>query len=112
MAFIKVGPASALPEGETIEAIVDCRAYAVCNAGGVVRCLDGTCPCTGGPLSKGVIRQGRLVCPWHNGRFECHTGICADNASVRVPMYAVKIEDGDIYVDVKQPLESPELPRS
>ena len=94
-----------------MEAIVDGRAYAVCNTGGSLYCLDGVCPCTGGPLSKGVIRQGRLVCPWHNGRFECHTGICADNASVRVPMYAVKIAHGDIFVDVSQPLELPVLPQ-
>jgi len=86
-----------------MEANVDGHPYAVYNAGGAIRCMDGECPCTGGPLSKGVIRQGRLVCPWHNGRFECQTGICADNGSIRVPMYPVKIEDGDIYIDVSRP---------
>lgn len=95
-----------------MEAIVEGRAYAVCNAGGAIYCLDGACPCAGGPLSKGVIRQGRLVCPWHNGRFECRTGICAENANVRVPMYAVRIADGDIFVDVSQPLEWPAPPQS
>ena len=106
MAFVKIGPASALPDGETMEAVVEGRAYAVCNAGGALYCLDGECPCTGGPLSKGVIRQGRLVCPWHNGRFDCRTGICADNGDIRIPMFPVKIERDDIYIDVSRPLAS------
>ena len=94
-----------MPEGETMEASVDGHPYAVCHAGGAVHCLDGECPCTGGPLSQGAIRHGLLVCPWHGWRFDYKTGVCAYDASIKVARFPVKIEDGDIYVDVTRPLE-------
>jgi nitrite reductase (NADH) small subunit len=109
MAFVKIGSVSALPDGETMEAKVEGHPYAVCNAGGAIRCLDGECPCTGGPLSQGAIRHGLLVCPWHNWRFDYKTGICAYDNSIRVSMFPVKIEGGDIYVDVSRPLAAPPL---
>jgi nitrite reductase/ring-hydroxylating ferredoxin subunit len=105
MAYVKVGAAAALPDGEVFEAKVDGHPYAVCNAGGQIHCLDGECPCTGGPLSQGAIRHELLVCPWHGWRFDYKTGICAYDDSIQVAMFPVKVEDGDIYVDVTEPLK-------
>ena len=105
MAYIKVADISALPEGETMEAKVDGHPYAVCNAGGALHCLDGECPCTGGPLSQGAIRHDLLVCPWHGWRFDYNTGVCAYDDSIKVARFPVKVEDGAIFVDVTRPLE-------
>ena len=105
MAFVKVADISALPDGETMEAKVDGHPYAVCNAGGALHCLDGECPCTGGPLSQGAIRHDLLVCPWHGWRFDYKTGVCAYDDSIKVARFPVKVEDGGIFVDVTEPLE-------
>ena len=105
MAYIKVADISALPDGETIEAKVDGHPYTVCNAGGALHCLDGECPCTGGPLSQGAIRHDLLVCPWHGWRFDYKTGVCAYDDSIKIARFPVKVEDGAILVDVTRPLE-------
>jgi nitrite reductase/ring-hydroxylating ferredoxin subunit len=31
------------------------------------------CPHLGGPLE---LRDGKLICPWHNAQFDAHTGQC------------------------------------
>ena len=105
MAFVKVADISALPDGETMEAKIAGHPYAVCNAGGTLHCLDGECPCTGGPLSQGAIRHDLLVCPWHGWRFDYNTGVCAYDDSIKVARFPVKVEDGAIFVDVTRPLE-------
>ena len=105
MAYIKVADISALPDGETMDAKVDGHPYAVCNAGGALHCLDGECPCTGGPLSQGAIRHDLLVCPWHGWRFDYKTGVCAYDDSIKIARFPVKVEDGAILVDVTRPLE-------
>lgn len=105
MAFVKVADISALPDGETMEAKVDGHPYAVCNADGALHCLDGECPCTGGPLSQGAIRHDLLVCPWHGWRFDYKTGVCAYDDSIKVARFPVKEEDGGIFIDVTRPLE-------
>lgn len=105
MAYVKVADISALPEGETMEAKIAGHPYAVCNAGGAFHCLDGECPCTGGPLSQGAIRHDLLVCPWHGWRFDYKTGVCAYDDSIKVARFPVKVEDGGIFVDVTRPLE-------
>jgi len=92
-----------------MEAKVEGHPYTICNAGGAIRCLDGECPCAGGPLSQGAIRHGLLVCPWHNWRFDYKTGVNPYDESVRVSLFAVKIDNGDIYIDVSQPLAAPPL---
>ncbi len=105
MAYVKVADISALPDGETMEAKIAGHPYAVCNAGGALHCLDGECPCTGGPLSQGAIRHDLLVCPWHGWRFDYKTGICAYDDSIKVARFPVKVEDGGTFVDVTRPLE-------
>src|SRR5260370_2616370 len=83
MAFVKVGPVSALADGDVMETNVDGRPYAVCNAGGEVHCLDGESPCTGGPLSQGAIRHELLVCPWHGRPFDYKTRVSASDTSTK-----------------------------
>ena len=106
MAYVRIAPVSALPPGEVMEAIVDGHPYAICNAGGEIHCLDGECPCTGGPLSQGAIRHELLVCPWHGWRFDYKTGVCAYDDSIKLDKFAVQIEADDILVDVTRRVHS------
>jgi toluene monooxygenase system ferredoxin subunit len=103
MAFVKIGLLSVLPPGEVMEAQIDGHRYAICHAGGELHCLDGECPCTGGPLSQGAIRHQLLVCPWHGWRFDYKTGICAYDDAVKLAKFPVRVDKDEIWVDVGTP---------
>ncbi len=55
----------------------------------------------GGPLGHGGLdADGILCCPWHAWEFDCHTGADPRNPGVSVPKYSVRIDGGDILIEV------------
>ena len=100
MPFVKVGSLSQLPPGSVIEAEVGENTYAICNAEGEVHALEGICPHAGGPLGQGALHGATLVCPWHAWEYDCRTGANDMDPDVVVPKVAVKVEGGDILIDV------------
>jgi len=73
---------------------------AICNVGGEVHAVEATCPHRGGPLAHGALHDTMLVCPWHAWEFDCTTGENDFNPNICLQKYAVKIEGGDILIDV------------
>ena len=100
MPFVKVAAASALPPGQVMEAEVNGNTYAVCNVAGELRAFDGVCPHAGGPLGQGNIEDGRLICPWHAWEYDGLTGVNDYDESVKLASFPVKVEAGDILIDV------------
>jgi nitrite reductase/ring-hydroxylating ferredoxin subunit len=92
---------SDLREGWVIEGEAAGCAYAIIQVGGEVRAFDGCCPCTGGPLGFGAIRDGLLVCPWHGWRFDVETGVMAYDDTIRIARFPVKVEDGEVLIDTE-----------
>ena len=99
MGFVKVGAASLLPAGSVMEALIGDRSYAVCNLDGHYHALDGTCPHAGGPLGQGRLEGGLVVCPWHEWAFECITGSNDYDPAIKLELFPVKVEGGDILVN-------------
>jgi len=100
MPFVKVGDAASLEPGQVIEAEVAGNSYAICNVNGELFALDGICPHAGGPLGQGTIENGRLVCPWHAWEYDCRTGANDFDESLKLAMFPVKVESGDILIDI------------
>ncbi len=100
MPFIKVGRASDLPEDSVMEVTVGEDLYAICNVAGSLHALSGVCLHQGGPLGQGQLAEGRVVCPWHAWEWDCRTGENVDDPTQRVATYPVKVEDGDIFLQV------------
>lgn len=100
MAFVKIGSIAELPPDTVMEAYVNGAAYAVCNVAGELRAFQGECPHAGGPLGEGTIENGRLICPWHAWEYDCRTGVNDYDESVKLAMFPVKAEDGEILIDV------------
>ncbi|MBZ5605712.1 MAG: Rieske (2Fe-2S) protein [Acidobacteriia bacterium] len=100
MPFVKIGDVAALPPGQVMEAEVAGNAYAICNVNGELFALDGTCPHTGGPLGQGTLEDGRLICPWHAWEYDCRTGANDYDESLKLASFPVKIESGDILIDI------------
>ena len=100
MRLVKVGNLSDLPPDSVMEANVEGECYAVCNLGGEIRALSGTCLHVGGPLGQGNIVDGRLVCPWHMWEYDCRTGEYDRSSVQRLETFEVKVEGGDIFLQI------------
>ncbi len=100
MAFVRVGALKLLPPGSAIQVHIGDDAVAVCNVDGTLHAMDGICPHSGGPLGHGALDGAILSCPYHGWEFDCRTGASAADEDVRLPTYAVRVEDGEILVEL------------
>src|ERR1700738_5510537 len=100
MSFVKIGSLSHLPPGSVMQAEVAGRTYAVCNSGGLIHALDGTCPHAGGPLGEGALHDHMLVCPWHGWEYDCRTGENDFDPAINVDTLPVRVVGDDILIDV------------
>jgi nitrite reductase/ring-hydroxylating ferredoxin subunit len=89
-----------LAAGNCGEYVVDDRIIALFNVEGTFYALDGICPHQGGPLGKGSLSGCIVTCPWHGFQFDVTTGQHQTSRSLVHPQFTVKIEDGDVWVDV------------
>ena len=100
MPFIKVAAVSDVTPDSVIEVSVGDALYAVCNVQGEIFGLAGVCLHQGGPLGQGQVADGRIVCPWHAWEFDCRTGANCFNPDERVATFPVKVEAGEIFLQV------------
>ena len=75
-------------------------AVALCNVGGTVHAMNGICPHSGGPLGHGMLSGTTLTCPFHAWEFDCVTGANDMDEGLQQATYPVKIERGEIWVDL------------
>jgi nitrite reductase (NADH) small subunit len=99
MGFVRVGSLAALPPGALRQVEANGQTIAICRVGDEVYAVDGICPHSGGPLGHGALHGTALVCPWHAWEFDCVTGEHDRNPELCLRRFAVKVEEGDIFVD-------------
>ena len=70
------------------------------NADDEVFALLDKCPHKGGPLSQGIVYGKRVTCPLHSWNIELAGGnaVAPDHGCARA--FAVKVEDGAVYLQV------------
>ena len=99
--FIKIASESELPpENEAREFTCGDRVICVANVDGKITAMDNVCLHRGGPLGQGVIDEGKLVCPWHGWAFDPATGEAIHNRSAKLPVYPIKVENGEVLVQL------------
>ncbi len=96
----RVAAADSLAAGECGEYIAGDRVVALFNVDGKFFALDGVCPHQGGPLGKGFLDGCIVTCPWHGFQFDVTTGQHQTSRSLVHPGFAVKVEDGSVWVEV------------
>ena len=102
MAYTKLARLDELPEGALIEIVQGNDTYALCNVAGEVRAITGVCPHHGGPLGQGALEGDIVTCPWHAWQFDSGTGACVFDDTLRIPTYPVRIDAGEILVDLPE----------
>ncbi|MGF6408656.1 Rieske (2Fe-2S) protein [Paraburkholderia sp. MM5482-R1] len=65
---------------------------------GRVFALDNRCPHMGFPLERGTVEDGILTCHWHHARFDLESGCTFDLWADDVPICAVEVRNGDVWV--------------
>ncbi len=99
--FIKLASQSDLPAvNEAKEFPVGDRVICVANVNGTLSAMDNVCLHRGGPLGQGVIESDKLVCPWHGWQYDPKTGQVMHNPNAKVPVYPIRIENGDVMVEI------------
>ena len=74
---------------------------ALVRLGEQVHALADVCAHQGGPLSEGRLAGARLACPWHGWMYDVRTGQCLLPArGGPVASYPVRVEDGEVWVDL------------
>lgn len=62
-------------------------------------------------LHRGMIFQGRLICPGHQWGFDLATGFCAERERTQ-PVFATRVDGDTVSVDVSAPLTPVDPPAS
>lgn len=62
--------------------------------------LRDRCPHRGGPLSQGIVHGACVTCPLHDWVIELPTGTARAPDEGSVEMFAVRIENGRVLVEV------------
>lgn len=101
MNSIRLGSESELPPVDEAKEF-PCGAKMICiaNVNGVYSAMENVCLHRGGPLGQGMIEGGKVVCPWHGWAWDPKTGEAEQNSSMKVGVYPVKIENGDVLVEI------------
>lgn len=106
MAFERAIAATDLGPGECKEVVVGDRTLGLFNVDGTFHALANRCVHRGGPLGQGMLDGAVVTCPWHAWTFDVRTGANTEDDSLRVARFDVKVENGDVFVDVPEPVET------
>jgi nitrite reductase (NADH) small subunit len=101
--WVRVAGVADVPPGEGSEFVAGDRIIALFNVEGHFYALDGICPHQGGPLGKGALCGAIVTCPWHGFQFDVRTGQHQSSKSLRHPTFAVKVENGGVWVNIDLP---------
>lgn len=98
-AKIKVAALSEMPSvGESKEFRVGNKTLCLANVAGEICAINNVCPHLGARLSRGRIREGKIVCPLHGWPFDPKTGETHVRPTTRAHTYKVCIDGEDVFV--------------
>ena len=96
--FIRVGTLGDLRDRGHMVIGTPSGAVLIIADGDDILALDNRCPHMGFPLHRGSIQDGILTCHWHHARFDVRSGSTFDLWADDVPLRAVRIVDGEVWV--------------
>ncbi|MDB5592102.1 FAD-dependent oxidoreductase [Enterovirga sp.] len=105
--FQKAAEFSSLREDGVVGVELDGTPVALYRLGEEVFATHGICTHALAFLKDGWVEDGKIECPLHQGLFDIRSGkaLCAP-LTEPVRTFRVKVEGGDVFVDLSQPAES------
>jgi toluene monooxygenase system ferredoxin subunit len=100
MAFQKVATVDDLWSGEMLGLVVAGRKVLLVNLDGTIYAYEDKCAHLGVALSNGHLRGAHLTCRAHQWEYDLCTGGGRNPTTICLRAFAVKVEHGNILVDV------------
>lgn len=101
--FVKVAEVGELASGERKVVEVDGLFIAIFQVSDNYYAIEDVCTHDGGPLVEGELDGYEIECPRHGARFDIRSGkVLSFPAVTDVPRFEVKVEDGDVLVDIEE----------
>jgi 3-phenylpropionate/trans-cinnamate dioxygenase ferredoxin subunit len=102
--YIRVCSVGDVPEEGAFATVVRGMPIAVIRSRGRLYAIEDVCSHEEVPLSEGEIEDGMVECWLHGSRFDLETGrAIGPPATAPVPVFPVKVTDGEVYVAIIQP---------
>lgn len=80
--------------------VVDGQEILLVNLKGIIYAVENECPHQGAPLAAALVKETYLSCPRHGYRFELKDGSCKEFPEFKLRTWPVRIDNGDIIVDL------------
>jgi len=98
--IVNLGSIDAIPLGQGRCYVVADREIAVFRQrDGTLFATQNRCPHRQGPLSEGLVGNGRVICPLHAHQFNLEDG-CGGESEESLKVYGVQEINGNIVVSV------------
>lgn len=112
MAFERAAQLGELEEGSGFQVKLDGHPICLVRLGDEVCAIYDVCSHEEYPLHEGFTWGRSLECALHGSTFNLDTGKAeALPATKPVPVYATKVEDGDVFVDLDAQLNDAPTPQ-
>lgn len=90
-----------LPEGAFIARDVEGERILLARLDGAVHAYVDQCPGSPLTLNAGVIRDGILLCPWHDCRFDLRTGLRVDASAPGLTVLQSAVTPDEIRIGLR-----------
>ena len=101
--FVKAAKTAEVNPGNSINAKLEGHFIGIHNVDGEYYAVDNICPHVGGFLHAGQLKDGVVVCPIHQWKFNVKTGKCIWPGKCEIATYPVKVDEEHIFVDINSP---------
>jgi nitrite reductase/ring-hydroxylating ferredoxin subunit/multimeric flavodoxin WrbA len=97
-----LGPAEVLKNPPLRQLTIGRTRIALSWVDGQFHAVSGVCNHAGGPLGDGRLEGAFIVCPWHQWKFRCDTGVGEPGfEGDKLPCYALREADGHLFVNLE-----------
>ncbi len=101
MSSVRIAALEELPAGRGVRVEIGQHRVAVFRVGDSVYAIGDRCSHAEASLAEGEVFDTEVECPRHGSEFDLATGQPASLPATRpVPVYAVRIAEGDVYLDL------------
>jgi nitrite reductase/ring-hydroxylating ferredoxin subunit len=100
MGFLSVARVEDVPPGSVVHVTAGEEEIALAHMDDGFYATQGLCLHLKGPLGEGRLEGAVLSCPWHGWQYDVRTGLNEFDHAIQLRTYEVRVEDGEIQVDV------------